>query len=649
MRKSGVGRCSFRRCWRTTVGWLAVVGVVWSDAFAAEPVPAPDYLKKLAFEQLMDLDVTSVSRRPEPLFEAASAIQVITAEDVRRSGATSVPEALRLASNLEVAQIDSRQWAITARGFNNVFAAKMLVMVDGRSVYTPLYAGVYWDVQDTMLEDVERIEVISGPGATQWGSNAVNGVINLETKSAKRTQGALLAAGAGTELRHSAAARYGGQVAPGIYYRVYGRSFERAESETSFGSRGSDRWRLTQGGFRVDGEPAGGGNYVVQGDVYAGTFGQLGPENIRARGQNLLGRWSRADGREAEWRVQAYYDHTHRSIPNSFTQSLDTFDLDVQHRRRLSSAHEWIWGLGYRVGADDILNTPANAFLPAKVTHDWFNVFAQDEITLLPDRLALTVGSKVEHNDYTGFEVEPSLRLAWTPDRRLTVWAAVSRAVRIPSRVDRDLFSPATPPYRVAGGPHVVAEKLLAYETGVRAQLRPDLVMGLAMYYSDYDDLRSLEPLAPPQLFPAEASSGLEGSAAGAELTADWKVSPGWRIRTGYTEMRVHSEPQPGTRDRSTRDSIARDPNHQFSLRSSLDFSATWEFDVAYRYVAAIGNQHLPSYSEMDARLGWQVTPKLDVSWVGKNLLNRRHAEFNTPPGRRYLERSGYAQMTWRF
>ena len=612
-------------------------------------VPPPSTLKKMSVDELMDIQVTSVSKRPEKLSEAASAIQVVTGDEIRRAGATRLPEALRLASNLEVAQIDSRQWAISARGFNNVFADKMLVLIDGRTVYTPLYAGVYWDVQDTMLEDLDRIEVISGPGATQWGANAVNGVINFTTKSAAETQGAFVGAGAGAELRGAGEVRYGGKLAPDLYYRVYAKYFDRGDSVRSNGRNSNDAWRTGQAGFRTDYNPVGGDVLTLQGDGYNGTLGQVGPDNIRVNGGNLLGRWSRSLAENSDLKVQVYYDRTHRRIPGSFTQNIDTYDLDFQFHQPLWRVHDLVWGVGYRFVQDDVVNTPANAFLPPRVGRESASAFVQDEIALRQDRLHLTLGTKLEHNDYTGFEVEPSGRLAWRPDVKHTVWAAISRAVRTPSRIDRDLFSPATPPYRIAGGQKVVSEKLIAYELGYRVQLEPRFALSLATFVNEYDDLRSLEPLSPPQAFPAAASSGLRGRSSGAELTAEWQVAPAWRVRGGWTELRVRSEPQPGNADRATRDSIARDPNHQLSLRSSIDLSAKWECDAALRYVAPINNQSVPGYTEADLRLGWRPVPGWELSLLGQNLLHARHPEFNSPGTRRELQREVYGKASWRF
>lgn len=646
---SPVHSVSGLRITRALVAFTLLVSANELSGQTKRPLPPPSALKKMSVDELMDLEVTSVSKRPEKLSETASAIQVVTGDDTRRSGATSLPETLRLASNLEVAQIDSRQWAITARGFNNVFADKMLVLIDGRTVYTPLYAGVYWDVQDTMLEDLDRIEVISGPGATQWGANAVNGVINVTTKTAKETQGSLFVAGIGTELRNMDEARYGGKLTPNLFYRVYAKYFDRGDSVRSNGRKSNDAWRTGQIGFRMDYDGTADAALTFQGDAYNGTLGQVGPDNIRVNGGNLLGRWSRKLVENSEVKLQAYYDHTHRRIPSSFTQDLNTYDLDFQHRLPLGTAHDFVWGFGYRLVEDDIVNTLANAFLPPRVGRQSFSAFAQDEIALSKDRLHLTIGTKLEHNEYTGFEAEPSARLAWRPDMKQTIWAAISRAVRTPSRIDRDLYSPATPPYRVAGGSKVVSEKLISYEFGWRVQLEPQLALSLATFVNDYDDLRSLEPLDPPRAFPVEASSGLRGRSNGAELTAEWQAAAKWRLRAGWTELRVHSEPQPGNVDRATRDSITRDPNHQLTLRSLLDLSAKWECDASLRYVGPINTQSLPGYTEADLRFGWHAAEAWEFSLLGQNLLHSHHAEFNTPGARREIQRSVYAKASWRF
>jgi iron complex outermembrane receptor protein len=629
------------------LGLSALVSSAAGQTDAA--LPPPSDLKKLSVEELMDIDVSSVSMHPEKLFDSASAVQVITADDIGQSDATSLPEALRLASNLEVAQVDSRQWAISARGFDNLFADKMLVLIDGRSVYTPLFAGVYWDVQNTMLEDLDRIEVISGPGATQWGSNAVNGVINVTTKTAQDTQGGLLITGLGSELQALAEVRYGGQIAPGLYYRVYAMDFDRGDSTLPDGTSAYDAWRMAQGGFRMDWNAADDNVVTLQGDLYNGSVTRNGPDDIQMNGGNLLGRWTRTVAEDSQLKVQVYYDETYRSIPNSFIQTLNTYDFDLQDRLPLGSTHDFTWGLGYRLEDDSIVNTPSEAFLPPKASQQTLSAFAQDEIVLIQDRLHLTLGSKFEHYNYTGPEFEPSGRVAWTPSKDQTVWAAVSRAVRVPSRIDLDLYEPATPPYRVAGGPEVVSEKLIAYELGYRKQLNPNVSLSLATYYNDYNDLRSLEPLDPPAAFPVEIASGLRGKSTGAELSADWRILPAWRLHAGWTEMRVGSEPEPGTIDRSSNRSIALDPNHQGQLRSLVDLGQGWQFDSTLRYVAPIANQEVPGYTEMDLRLAWRPTAMWEFSIDGQNLLHAHHVEFNPPGTSREIGRSVFGKAAWHF
>ncbi|MEO7345615.1 MAG: TonB-dependent receptor [Opitutaceae bacterium] len=444
----------------------------------------------------MDIEVTSVSRRPEKLLAAASAIQVITGEEIRRAGASSLPEALRLASNLTVAQIDSRQWAIAARGFNNSSTNKLLVQLDGRTLYTPLFAGVFWDVQDTLLDDIDRIEVISGPGATQWGSNAVNGVINITTKSARETQGSLVKGAAGTELKALGAVRHGGTLAPGLFYRVYAQHSERSHSITPAGQSARDDWRITQGGFRTDWERDSEQLVTVQGDLYRGRIGQATNADIRVDGGNLLGRWTHNQGPKSQLKVQAYYDYTHRVIPGSFSERLSTYDFDLQQRLPLGSAHDLVFGGNYRLIDDRVGNPPAFGFLPGEVRREWFGAFVQDELSLSDDRVRLIAGLKIERNPYTGTEVQPSLRAAWKVRDRQLLWAAVSRAMRTPSRIDRDLFFPAVPPFTVAGGPTFKAEELLAYEVGFRAEPVARLAASVAFFFHDYDDLRSVE--SPP-------------------------------------------------------------------------------------------------------------------------------------------------------
>jgi iron complex outermembrane receptor protein len=609
-------------------------------------------LKRLSLDELQAIEVTSVSKHPEKLSGAASSIQVITGDDIRRAGATSLPEALRLASNLQVAQVDSRAWAITARGFNNSSANKLLVLVDGRAVYTPLHAGVFWDVQDTLLEDIERIEVISGPGATLWGDNAVNGVINISTKNARDSQGVLVTGGGGSELRGAGGMRYGGHVGTDVRFRAYGKYFGRDSSALPIGRQATDDWTMGQGGFRLDWDTSRVSHMTVQSDVYDGRIAQPGTNHIAASGSNVLGRWSRTLSKDSDLSLQLYYDRTHRNIPGTFTEDLQTYDADFQHRFRVGAGHDVVWGLGYRASIDDEGNSAVLSFLPAHLSQRWLNGFVQDEMPLGTDRLRLTLGTKVEHNDYTGVELQPSGRLAWTLTRRQTLWGAISRAVRTPSRIDRDFFVPValgSASFLLAGGPDFVSEDVRAYELGYRSEPHDRLSLTVATFQNDYGHIRSLEQLAPPAPFPLVLANGQTGNSHGAELTAEYRVTDWWRLRSGYTAMRLHLRPDPGSTDKSFGSTESHDPNHFGTLRQSLDLPAHLQFDAAFRYVGQIANQTVQAYGELDERFAWQATPALECSIVGQNLLHAHHAEFGAPVTRKEAERGVHAKLVWRF
>jgi len=631
---------------------LAAIVFTTSTLAETNSVQSADQLKKLSVEQLMDIEVTSVSKRPEKLSETASAIQVITQEDIHRSGASSLPEALRLASNLEVAQVNSSQWAISARGFNNTSANKLLVLIDGRAVYTPLYAGVFWDVQDTLLEDIDRIEVISGPGATLWGANAVNGVINITTKNARDTQGLLLLGGGGTELRGFGGVRYGYTLGTNLYFRVYGKFFDRDSSVLLNGREATNDWYMGQGGFRLDWEASAVNLLTLQGDLYDGRIAQPAKGDTALGGGNVLGRWSHTFSDNSDLKLQWYYDRTHRNVPGTFAEDLDTYDVDLQHRFPLGERNDIVWGLGYRLLEDDVGNTPTLAFLPPRLSRQLFTGFVQDEIALVKERLHLTLGTKIEHNDYTGFEYQPGGRLAWKLTPRQTVWAAISRAVRTPSRIDSQLYAPGNPPFfLIQGGTNFVSEELLAYELGYRIQPHPRLSLSLAAFYDDYDNVRSVEKINPPAPYPIILANRQKGESYGAELAADYRVTDWWRLRAGYTELQIRLRPKSGSTDLTRGGSESHDPNRWFSLRSSLDLPAHLAFDTSFRFVTHIANQAVPEYGELDLRLAWQPLATLEFSIVGQNLLHDHHPEFGTVamPTRQEAERGVYGKVLWRF
>lgn len=662
----------------TTIPLVLALGLILfaSGSFAqgADQSTSPAALKKLSLEELMDLDVTTVAKKPEPYGSAPAAIQVITGEDIRRSGASSIPEALRLADNLQVAQKGSHNWAISARGFNTDSANKLLVLMDGRSVYTPLFSGVFWDRQDYLLEDIDRIEVVSGPGGSLWGANAVNGVINIITKSSKDTQGVYVEGGGGSMLRYFGGVRYGGMLATNVSFRVYGKYFDRANEVFPDGDDAADSWRMGQSGFRIDATPSEINTFTLQGDLYFGDQDIATGGNAKVNGNNVLGRWSHNFSEDSGMSLQLYYDRTHLNLPvpaNPFAPAghliddLDTFDVDFQHHFLLGQRHQIIWGLGYRFTHDVTSNAPALAFVPPSLDQSRFSGFVQDEIKLA-ERLALTLGTKVEHNDYTGFEFEPSVRLAWSPIERHTIWAAISRAIRDPSRIDREIRLPtpgAAPLVEnlLVGGSDFQSEDVLAYELGYRAQWGPKVTTSIAAFYNEYNNVRSTS-LSPPDPvfglpFPLFYENNLEGETYGCELSVIYQALPWWRLRGGYNLLLEDIRVSPGRTDFNNALNETADPQHQFSLRSSMDLPHNFELDAALRWVDSFHfnnnavSDTVPAYFELDVRLGWHPTKNLEFSVVGQNLLHGQHLEYviASPNPREEIVRSVYGKVTWRF
>lgn len=637
--------------------WMAAVALLF---LATLPVagqadltqePQPEDLKRLSLEELMEIDVTSVSKRTEPLSRAAAAITVLTREDIRRSGVTSLPEALRLVNSLQVARQDARNWGITARGFNITTANKLLVLIDGRSIYTPLFSGVFWDVQDTLLEDVERIEIIRGPGATLWGANAVNGVINIITRSAADTQGGLLSLVGGDEERAVVGARYGGALGESGHYRAYARHTDRDALVFPDGRDAQDPYRFSQGGFRADwgAASASGDSFTLQGDLYDGRIDEAIRDETEVDGGNLLGRWSRTLAGGSELTVQAYFDRTHRLIPGLFEEDRDTWDLEIQHNVKTGGRHHVVWGAGYRTTRDRVGNSPAVGFFPDSRTVDLANLFAQDEVSLLDDRLRLTVGSKLEHHESTGFELQPSVRLAWTPDERQTLWGAVSRAVRAPTRLDEDVvyFQPNGSDL-LRGSRDFDSEKLIAYELGWRSRLSPTVSLDVATFYHDYDDLRSQER-SPGGGLPIVLANELEGETYGVELRGHYDPLEWWRVQVAYAYLGKDLRLDPGSTDPTGGLAEGNDPRHRATLRSMIDLPRRTELDLWLRYVDELPSPLVPSYTELDLRIGWRPTDRLDLSLIGRNLLHDSHPELGPAAIREEVERSFHGRVLWRF
>jgi iron complex outermembrane receptor protein len=629
-----------------------------------DTIPSPVELKRLSVEELMQINVTSVSKQPEKLADAASAIQVITNDQIRRSGATSIPEALRLAPNLEVAQFGAHQWAISARGFNSVTANKLLVLVDGRSVYTPLFSGVFWDIEDVLLEDVDRIEVISGPGGAVWGANAVNGVINIITKSAKDTQGLYAEAGGGSSPNGFGAARYGGTMGARTSFRVYGQFFDRDNEVYANGDAATDSWRMGQGGLRFDADPSSRDALMVKGDAYGGNEHVPTGGKTSTGGGSLTTRWSHTISETSTASLQLYYDHTQLSNPEPASQfapsgtlkdRLDTYDLDFEHRFALGTRNRAVWGLGYRFTHDVVENAPSLGFFPEHLDRSLVSGFVQDEISLAR-ALFLTLGTKVEHNDYTGFEIEPTARLRWSFAPTQMVWGAVSRAVRTPSRVERDISEPTQPPVIVlVGSPGFESEILIAYELGYRVNVSSRFSASIAAFYNAYDDIRSVN-FTPATVIPLFFENDLAGETHGLELSATWQAASWWRLRAGLDVLKERLHVKAGGFDLNNALNETADPERQFSLQSSFDLPHRIELDVNPRSVGKIYNNNggvlgtVPSYTEMDVRLGWHPTAQLGLSIAGQNLLHDHHAEFGVPDAtREEIRRAIYGKVTWRF
>ena len=603
---------------------------------------SPTELKKLSLEELVDLQVTSASRRPEKLFETASAVDVITGEDIERAGVTNIPDALRLGTEMDVAQIDGHTWAISARGFNNSISNKLQVLMDGRSLYTPLFSGVFWDVQQTFLPDIEQIEVIRGPGATLWGANAINGVINIRTKSADETQGFLFYGGGGFEENGFEGARYGGKIGSDTYYRAY-VIHQDNDGLPLEGDGHEDDMHFTQGGFRIDSKLQPDDTLTFQGDFYGGSDEQLHLADKTVDGQNVLGRWTHEFDKDSSLMLQAYWDRTHRLSPGIFEEERNTFDIELQDSLRYGE-HYIIWGGNYRVALDDIGNLgPSLAFLPATDTEHLVSGYVQDEWHLVPEKFYVTAGSKFEWNSFSGFEVQPSGRLTWLPASNQTVWGAISRAVRTPARFDQDLVipNPAFAPPLLLRNPDFESEKLVAYELGYRIKVTDDLSFDLAGYYNDYNDLRSVEPL-PGGKFTIE--NRLEGNTYGGAIAAQWRVFNWWRLDGSFSGIGEDIHKEPGGHDVNNAKGETNDPEASFIIHSAMDLPWNLHFDSYLRYVDDLPHPHTDSYLTADLRVAWSPRKNWEVAIVGRNLVDPAHPEFATVPVRE-VERSVYATV----
>ena len=618
---------------------VAAVSIASAGAASAQLQADPQELKSLSIEQLMQIDVTLATRRPEPVGSTAAAIQVITRDDIHRSGVTTIADALTLADGLEVARFNNGTWAISARGFSATAANKLLVMIDGRTEYSPLFSGAFWNTIDYVLDDIERIEVIRGPGATLWGANAVNGVINIITRHSRDTQGTYLSIGSGNEDPALADIRYGG-AAGGATYRVYAKYAQRDSQVFNTGESAGDTRRRGQAGFRLDGGQPMGDAWLIKGDAFHSRDDLSANSTGEFTELALQGGWSRTFTADSRVDLQTYYRREYRRIPQQLTHYIDTFDFDLQHALTMAARHRVVWGTRYRVN-DDQTYPGTVSFDPQARTYSVWNVFAQDEIALRPDRLYLTAGLKLERNSFSGVDWQPNVRVRLQPGPRQMVWGAVSRAARRPTRLDADVRVRTAEGFLVAvgGGDSYRSEILVATELGYRVQPHPAIALDATVYAHQYDDLRSQE--LPPTGPPIVVGNTLEGAVHGIELAGTLQPVPAWRLHASYTYLDLSITKGPGSRDIGGGATEANDPRHQVSLRTSFDLTPQVELDAHWRRIGELPNPRVPGYAELNMRLGWRVSPRIEISLAGQDLLHDHHPEFGPlAPGRLEFERS---------
>ena len=638
-------------------------------------------LKTLSLEQLGDVEVTTAAKTPVQIWKTAAAVFVITQDDIRRSGATSIPEALRLAPGVEVARIDGDKWSIGIRGFGSRLARSVLVLIDGRSVYTPLLAGTYWEVQDTVMEDIDRIEVIRGPGGTVWGPNAVNGVINIITKNSKDTQATLVSAGGGNEEQGFLNARYGATAANGLTYKVYGKEFNRSAEDHPDDDR-YDHWKAAQGGFRMDWVKDQRDSFTLQGDVYDERAGEdvtsvtYDPPASKAvvgnevlSGGNLVGRWTRTFDQDDDLQLQVYYDRTNRYEPN-FDDIRNTFDIDFLERFHAGLRHHFSFGLSADVSHGHQPEVITGLyFLPNTRTDQIYTAFLQDSISLVANRLTVEVGTKILKTNYTDVQLEPSGRLLWTPSATQTLWLAVTRALRTPSDGERDFFLSGfigtnqmngLPFFaRFNANPNFASEKLNGYELGYRRLVGRNVYLDVTGFYNQYYDLFSEDITGTPfventpapqhELLPADFGNGLMGTTVGGEIAPEWRPTKFWRLRGSYSFLHMAIKKGPNSLDVEPPSQVSgASPQHQVLVQSSFDLPKRINFDLSYRYVSALSAFSVPGYSTADARLAWSFGGHWEASAIGENLLQPDHVEFPSDTGPNVaIKRSAYLKLTW--
>jgi iron complex outermembrane recepter protein len=628
--------------------WRSIAGLVVALLIAHPPSGRAQSLQQLSsmsIEQLSRIQVTSVAKVAEPLNDAPAAIYVITHDQIMASGFTTIPDILRLAPNLQVAQINSYSWAISARGFNvgdnASLSNKLLVMVDGRSVYSPMFGGVYWDMLDVLPENIERIEVISGPGATLWGANAVNGVINIITRPSSDTQGGVLTLGAGNFAR-DVSLQYGGRLSPDLTYRVHGEFSETNSYNTSGGGSANDAWSQPGGGFRLDWTPRN-DTVTVQGDLATETESSEGFN----RESDAVASWHHRFEDGSSMQLLAYFDSSTRSVNDGSSFTVDTYDIEFQHNFKIAGWNHIVWGAGER-NFNYVFENTSLALEPPDQRLNLANVFGQDTISL-SDTLKLTLGLKLEDEPYAGLQVMPSGRLAWKVTNTVLLWGAISRAVRSPTPVDANLREYAGPIDVLNGSTEFRPETLTAYELGTRVQISPRASFSLSGYYDVYDDLRSIEAASDTSLFPITFGNLMAGTVYGFELWGDYQVTDWWRLTAGVSALHEDLHFLAGSLDLLGLAFVADDPGHQASIQSLMTLGHGVTLFTDLREVGSLPHPVVPGYVELDARIGWDITQRLQLSLSGYNLLHAEHVEFVEPGESTEVPRSFFVQARLRF
>jgi iron complex outermembrane recepter protein len=640
-------------------------------------------LSEASLEDLMNIRVTSVTRTEQPLSRTASAIFVITPEDIRRSGATNIPDLLRMVPGVDVAQINANTWAISARGLNGRFSNELLVLLDGRNVYTPTFGGVFWDVLDTPLEDIERIEVIRGTGGTIWGANAVNGVVNIITRKAANTHGRTVVAGGGNLDQGSGTAQYGGALGKKTDYRIFTKYFNQDHLPGLNGSNGGDGWHLLRGGFRADSMLSAKDTLMVQGDLYTGaevspssffpSVTSPGPQNndlvVPLSGGFLQSVWNHAFSARSDTTLQISFDRYERE--DELREERRTLNIDFQHHFAWGTRQDFVWGANYRNTGSDTHGDLLFSLSPADFNMQLFSVFIQDAIALVPDKLYLTVGTRLDHNYYTGFNILPSGRVAWTPSARRMFWAAASHANRTPAETDTGgrvnlggFTGPGGVPVLAAlvGNPHFGDEALTDYEVGYRTALSEHLSIDLAAYYGDYSHQGTVEPATafyettpgPPHVvLPVTYENLMHGEAHGFEAAVNWKATGRWTLSPGYGFEQIRMRLDPTSKDTdSVLEAEGNTPVDSAQLRSHFDLTRGLAWDASAYYVDRLISGDVPSYTRVDTGFTWSWTEHLSSSVFGQDLAKDRHLEFVDDSGSvrsTLVKRSVYAKFMWKF